>query len=210
MRHGPLFLRRFFLLEGVLRVLRLDDLIDRRGRLHGVLDGEHHRFVVVLVDLLVVVGASGDEHAADDDPLFSFVLRDDVVDDALDDGTGDSRLGGAEHLHHLARFLHGHLRDHHRLRLAGQIGADDGQQVGVAGRLVRERSREGLADGAVLGPDEQVDVGDVVQIELLRVSFFLDDETFADVHFRHESSPWNIPTPFSREEGKFATHQFGA
>ena len=44
-------------LERVLGFLLADDLVDRRGVLHGVLDGQLGGLVVVLVDLLVVVGA---------------------------------------------------------------------------------------------------------------------------------------------------------
>ena len=56
---------------------------------HRVLDRELHGFVVVLVDLLVVVGAAGDEHAADDDEVFGLVGGDHAFGDAISHGLGD-------------------------------------------------------------------------------------------------------------------------
>ena len=61
----------------------------------------------------------------------------------------------------------------HGGRLGDQVGGENGQQIGVTGRLIGERVREGGPDRAGLASDQKVDVGDLISVA---------DKGLTDVH----------------------------
>src|SRR5690606_20489914 len=90
--------------------------------------------------------------------------------DGVSDGLGDRILRRSEHLHGLLRALDGDLRDHHRRRLHRDVRLEHRQEIRVSSLLVCQRVREGVADGAILRADQEVDVGNLIPFACERLT----------------------------------------
>ncbi len=155
----------------MLSAVLLGDHLVRRGLVtHGIGDGHFGRLVVVVVDLLLVFGFGMNEHLADDDEIFRLVLGDHPVGDGVGDRLGDRRLGGTEHQSGLVHPFDRDLGDHDRGGFDGDVGREDGEQIAVPLALPRQGVGERTADGSAFGPDQQIDVSNLVAITRERLS----------------------------------------
>src|ERR1700730_6650694 len=159
-----------------------------RVRLAGdrALDRELRRFVIEVLDLLVVARFPMDEDADADEEVVGFGDRDGAVLDAIGDGRGDAALRRTEHLHRLLGVLDGDLVEHHGARLAHQVGTDDREQSVDAFALTGERVAERSLRRAAARADDQVDVGDFVAVS---------DQGFTDHNlgdFGHDITPFCV------------------
>ena len=145
-----------------------------RQVLHGPLDRELGRLVVVLEDLGVVLGLGVDEHAADDDQVVGLRSAG-IVPSATQSATALATAYCAGPNIWTACFipLIVTLVISTVAGLAIRLGVSTASRLRVAGRLVGQRVGERGPDRAGLVADQQVDVGDLVPFA---------DEGLTDVH----------------------------
>ena len=115
-----------------------------------------------------------DEYADANEDVVSFSSGDHAFGNRVLNGLGNAVLCRSEHLNGLTGVLDGNLVVQNRVRLAGEVRSDDGEERRKAVLVVRQRVAERCFSSRTARTDNEVDVRDFVAVA---------DERFADHYF---------------------------